>query len=367
MCLFDSKKGERTDKIMKKPSCVKDIYLIRSPFQYLSAVAAKKLSSGSALLVVDLGEGAASSSAKQLEEVVDCEDWESVYYLNTCTSIGRLASYLRLYRQLKNTNVRRAFVGEYRDVHFQLLLSRIMPAKRYLIDDGATTVFIQQEVLSKSALYKPFIEMKFRQRLACMVIHAVWPSPSRFEEKFNLITEFDLKAWRRRGQSITKIVHAKEVGVRRLDELWYFGSKYSDELLLSLDRELAVISFLAGRVYEENLKFIYVPHRGEGHTKLERIRSMGVEVRSLGLPVEHYVEMNKILPRAIAAAWSTVLTTLPNKYEFDFVQCINIPVEWFAHSVQDRAACIYRYYQSTSKVHVLDVPSELGVVSSAES
>lgn len=327
-----------------------DLYLVRSPLQYLAASAAKQLSKFTPILVVEFDEPLTTESSKQLSIVVDEKEWSEVLYLNTQTRVSRFKTTRNMYNQLSKRKIKRVFIGEYRDIHFHLISTQFGES-HYLLDDGATTIFIQKEYLSKRIVYPDFVGLSVKQLLYYFFLHRIIPKSVCFLKVFHLLTDFNLKNDRLLGQAVKKIPVTAIDNIQVADEVWLFGSKYYEAGIMSLDHELAYIEWAVNWCGDEVIK--YIPHRGESVEKLSLLEKKGIDVCPLGLPVEEYIRCNKIHPKKIVAGWSTVLVTLPNRCNFKKVVCIEIPKEYIAEDVRERAVSIYDYYHSDSNVEVV--------------
>ena len=341
-----------------------DLYLVRSPLQYMAACSARSYSKSGSLLVIEFEQVLTSNSSRQLSAVLDPSIWDKVIVIYSITRWRRLLSTWHMYLALAKFKIKRIFIGEYRDIHFHLISSSFQARARYLLDDGATTIFVQREYLVKARPYPDFLGLSFKQVLYYTILHLGFPSVDRFRLKYNLITEFRLDFMKRRGQAVLSSPVKKLVATYPLDELWLFGSKYSDTQLMTIADEMKYLQESVKILRRFQLPLVYIPHRGEEQEKLERIKSIGIEVRSLGIPVEKFIEKEGGCPRVIAAAWSTVLTTLPNRCAFESVICIGIPLELFCDSVRARANLIYDYYRAIKSVEMIDLDLNSDSVSS---
>jgi len=332
-----------------------DIFVVRTPFQLISAMSGKKLTNRTTFLVIELRDGKRSKNNEQLLQLLDRDCWDDIHFLISHNPLSRTISYWWLYIRLRRKNVGRVFVGEYREMHYHLFLEKIRAKERYLLDDGASTIYLQKKYLCNRSVFVNFEKVSILRKLHYFSVHFKWIRPDIFRHIFHLISEFELGGTRTRGQAVIRLIPERIKVSTHVDQVWYFGSKYYESGAMDMAVEVMIVAFIYDYYKGLGLTLAYIPHREEGPAKLEKVRALGVEVRDLGMPVESFISERLEAPSHIAAPWSTVLATLPGRFDFKSVTCFHIPLEYFDTKLRERAECIYDYYRGMSDIRHIDI------------
>lgn len=231
--------------------------------------------------------------------------------------------------------------GEYRIIWSHLLGLGLGVGESILLDDGAVTISIQQQLFSGQSFVVK--KLSVLDKLRCFLFRALFSVKLEALKVPNLYSFFDFTNMLVEGQVNYKRLGDPQYVKLEYGVVYFFGSKYSEAGLMGVDEELRLILRALSRF--EGEKVLYFSHRDDSSEKLQRLVSCGVNVISLNQPAETYFGQKKEFPSTIAGFWTTVLYSLSSKYKFARVVSFDNSSSIKVLSEKERAKVIYDYYK----------------------
>lgn len=325
-----------------------NFYIVESPTQLLSAIEAKSINAGNHILIVNYGQNDRLENENQIKKLVNSTSWLYVYrvralnnkYLNLLLMFYYLCQF-RLKFKRENTKV---YLGEYRNLFFCLMAKALSKRKIILLDDGAVTIMLQRKFFGKGRGLKTYF--KGTRSYKILLIYSRLFSFDFDDTPPDLFSVFDLDEWLYSSQSNMRVKGTPAI-VDTLDEFYFFGAKYSEAGLLSLEVEIKLLKSAFDYCYKEyERKITYIAHRDDSNEKLEIIKTLGVEVKYLGEPCEDYFKKNQCAPKYIGGFYTTSLISLTALFHIDNVLSFDLSNHLTTETAKGNVEYIYDYLKS---------------------
>lgn len=323
-----------------------NIYILDSPLQMISALIAAK-NTNSNILIVKLSPSINENRKQLLSLIAKNENiWDSIRIIESSKNpIVTFIKSILLVKQLKDKcqgKVESLYFGEFRSLVIHIIRLCLKAKNEYLIDDGAITISIQSKYILNNCYYFPANSLldKLRYKLLCIIFRVNLMDL----DAPDLFSFFDFKNMMLTGQINTYPRQYTQTTLVNKNVVYFFGSKYSENKLMSESDELKLIELAVK--YLSHLDFVYIPHRGDSEEKVNKIRNKRIKVLSLNEPAEVYFDSKKIMPEYVAGFWSTVLYSAYIRFEnvrcisFDNLSCLINPTE------KTRAKEVYSYFSN---------------------
>lgn len=298
-----------------------NLYLVESPFQILSGLesmlSANAASEGEEVVsYMVVRKTRSERNNAQMELLVERKFVgviDKSYFIDYGGSRG--GSHFNVYRSFCKLSflkdkISAVYIGDFRSDWMHGFAGFLRAKVKWLLDDGNATLKFQRDFIARGnfitnkngvygkierLLYLPFI----RRSIECP----------------NLYTAFDInpigrqKVHKHSFQLLRTALDRKERGER--DQIIYFGGKLSEEGIVSEEYEMMFLNVIFNTLKDQYSEVMYFSHRGESSAKKKKVRSIGFQIVESDLPAEMYILTLDYLPRAIGAAFSTVLSTIP--------------------------------------------------------
>jgi len=262
-----------------------NIFFVESPFQLLCAYEASQVF-GDGKFVIRLTKQ--KRSDRQLSFLVDylqIRNYEFFIlppheknYFQILKTVKFIISSVIYFKQI--------FIGNYESGFFKMIMRGIPKKKIILLDDGAKTLFIQNQV--------------FRPGNA-----------------LDMYTFFDISPYQNQKIYKNDFRHLSSMMRENLtigNELIFIGSKLSEVGLMEEGTYIDIVKQIK-QTFHMPIK--YIVHRGESEEKLQKIKALHIQVVELEYPVELYGIMNTYMPGQVISFYSTALLSLYYLYPVD--------------------------------------------------
>lgn len=286
-----------------------NLYICETPFQHISALEAKYRFKSETNILIYFSH---KSNKTNLNEW----DWNYILEYDSTTTQGGF-NFILLLKRLKKIKITNLFLGDYRNFNFRITASYLKSNSTYFLDDGCSTIYIQQQLIANTKPYsysskKHEISQYFRLIKRGM-FHVF---PSHKNHKPNLFTYYDkLKPCPHQ----TIITHSFEYLKSKFlkfppnihnESIYFIG--FPSEEIFENPKDYIYILNKELKKYPQD-KIIYIPHRRE---TLDTIRELGFEIILFETPAEIAFLTTKQKPKKIIGCFSSVLfhiqTLLPN-------------------------------------------------------
>jgi len=338
-----------------------DLYIIGSPLQALNAIEARAVfpaANATAVLV----ESVSNTSNQQIRSILESENWQEIRTLEI--QQGRLrkryANIAATVDALRATQIGRLFIGFYEDIFLHLAHS--LPHQQvFLLDDGVATISLNytrtgnRKHLFPIPAWKQFVRRWFLQTADGMRLDPI--------DTLHYFTIYDRLV--EDGRNLVQTHSMQRLASRRAmtsqsNQVWLLGLG-SEPIFKRQELYLDAIERIVRSWWPTPVR--YLPHRLESPLQVELIqRHTGAEILHAGMPVELYLVQFDPVPAVVCSLVSSALYTVgalfPNRirivsYRMNFEQ------------IRKRYHCqfdlIYRYYQGTPFIEVLDLEGELAL------
>ncbi|PHS64011.1 MAG: hypothetical protein COB00_11755 [Alcanivorax sp.] len=199
----------------------------------------------------------------------------------------------------------------------------------------------------------------FILRLAHKIIYFGVRQRSILNEPIHLFTSFNLESLpnqqvTRHGYEYLKASYANKAQ-GEVNEIWFFGSKYSEAGILSESDELALFNEVITKLSDLNFTVKYIPHRDESEQKLERFRvKTNVEILRLEVPAEIQLIQGEVRPKAIAGYYTTVLLSCAALQPTIEIYSFKIPSNLINGNYLPSIQNVYSFFKQ-AKLKVIDL------------
>lgn len=297
---------------------VDNLFVVESPLQALMAVELslqfKTEKSGVVYRLVNNRD----RNNQQIEKVINSGSFSLIKKVSFDYR-GSLAHHLSIRKELKaleksfRGKVKQLFIGEFRSQWMHFMRSAIRPDKTILIDDGAATLVLKNNYIDNGIYFPEELwEVKsVLKRVIKRKIYRAFLKASILQEPIYFASAF-LKSesiYPVNFLELKKLFKGK--GNRRKSLVYFFGSKYSESKIISLQYELDLIKRVKEFYRNSDLDLIYCAHRDESTSKLELIRkSLGLVVITPELPAEVFLLEEGGGVAEVAGAYSSILNNV---------------------------------------------------------
>lgn len=348
-------------KTLQQNSVAKNLFVVESPFQLLSAMEARNyFSNEHSTLIIKYSGFAHRNNDAQIRMVSGLDTFDEVIEIRPFS--GVLEANLRLMMLLRklikqDQKFTKIFLGEYRSWYQRKFLKLPGFPEGYILDDGSSTIVLQRDHLSKGTPY--FLSTGLRRKIQSLYYGLISillkDSAEDFAGVVHLFTCFDLQPVNERQKVIRHTFpfikahsRAKKVAA---SSIYFFGSPLSERRIISREQELALLGKIAAYYTHAGRELIYVTHRGESHEKLQQIRMQcGMEITTFGKPAEIQFLLMDVLPAGIASFVSTALFTVSSMFSFESVEVFHLPLQDLPEVNRKAYISIYAEYRKTMRV-----------------
>lgn len=300
-----------------------NFFLAESPLQLLNCIeAAESFPCEKKVLVIKVDK---NENGKQIINLLNIYQWDEVIHFPDLESKNKIAKRFaikkfleRIRHEYKNINL--LFFGEFRSRWMQYLRCALDPDESFLIDDGDITLSIQELYFDNGKYYMPFgmkyYPLSFKEKIKIMIDdiffisymkHKILSEPVNLFTTFNIDNNSDQRLVLNSYKHLSKI---KKTPSLSLGVVYYFGSKYSEAGVLSIEKEIGYIFEINKYFLEKKYKFFYIPHRGDSQKKLSKIKKHGIPVIKYDIPAEVALLKCDEFPEVISGACSSALNNL---------------------------------------------------------
>ncbi|MFP5302249.1 hypothetical protein R2R70_13575 [Cobetia sp. SIMBA_158] len=317
------------------------LFLAESPLQVISCyeLFKQKFSGERVLLVVKYsGERKKKTHDYQLKKTIEALDWPE------CTEVSFLCRVKQFswakkrfvkYKIIKACEGRASVVcmGDFKSEWMHDLKMKLLPESVYLTDDGVGVIEAKEKYIDKGLFH--------RNKKSGWLSGDDYVQPIIFSSFVS--SSGDGSSVHNDYRSLRAESRSKETDV---EAVFYFGAKYSEAGIMSLEDELVLISMAKLYFEERGKKIKYIPHRADTPGKLELIESqLNIPVNPLGLPAELYLLKLDYLPWGIAGAFTSALLSLDKLFDFESVVSFEVPSAVLRAESSRAISNIYKEYR----------------------
>jgi hypothetical protein len=301
---------------------IDNLFIVESPLQALVAVELSLQFSGknNGIIYRLSGQGREKND-EQILRVIELGNWSFKESLNFPETRGltRQICFRKYIVRLKNRfrhKVRTLFFGEFRSQWMHLARFAVASEKCVLMDDGAATliakhryidqgIYYPEDLWSKAGFLKKALKKiiffglleKEQAQKPLVFASAFLRDESEFKVDFSLVRQ--------------KMISQPACMTGGEPKAFFFGSKYSENGILSKDCEVDFISHVLNYYHAKGLGVVYCAHRDESEEKLSLIQNVsGLEVVRPALPAELFLLERDAEVAEIGAFYSSVINNL---------------------------------------------------------
>ncbi|MGX5913511.1 polysialyltransferase family glycosyltransferase [Aliidiomarina sp. Khilg15.8] len=335
-----------------------NLFVVESPLQLLSAIeASSQYVDKSNVLVVRYGPDSRIRNNAQIKLLIDTVEWDKIieYRPINGKSIRQILSLKKFLSYIKSSyegSVDNMYMGEFRSDWMHYVRSAVAPKETYLLDDGAVTIRIQKEFLTKKNHLPGHMTGRRWKSAVKKIVFKRFLQKNIVNKRINLFTAFNITSID--GQ----IVHKHNFDyVRKLfskgdsstsSKVLFFGSKYSESKIISLQDEIQLL-LQVKKHYEDEVginEITYVAHRDESADKLGLIEKvLTIPVIKPDLPGELFLLDLECLPSHIGGFYTSLLPNSKVMFPSIDFSSFRIPVNIISPHYVDSISVIYDFYK----------------------
>ncbi|HIF9411581.1 TPA: hypothetical protein ACX6R8_003496 [Photobacterium damselae] len=333
---------------------MKNIYLVESPLQLLSALEVSKKNRNNHLIINLSNNKDRIENLKQLTLLYNdnIDNWDSIIKLSLTNSpflnvIILLYYTILFYFKLgKNCNV--VFNGDFKNLYFSLW-SKFLAKKKceYIIDDGVLTITLQQMFFEKNkGIYSINRSSKFKRMIVKIYSFLLFLEID--DTPPNLCSIFKFRE--NKFNSQMKMLHSiNKRHKKKLSEIYFLGSPYSEAGIIDINTEIRLLNDIKNFFMEKNdYEFYYISHRDDSLEKITLLENNDIKIIKLGMPCEKYFDESNVIPKVIASFLSTSLYTLGTRYSFDSIISFDFMKYISDRETLERVYGLYTYYKKSN-------------------
>lgn len=331
---------------------LKDLYVVKTPFQLLSATEAnhKFKNANNELILLLEGE---NKNQDQMYNLLNKEIWNDVKIIkyNGLISLLQISFFIRKIKKQKYRNI---FIGEYRSINTMLFAFNLNHEQTFLLDDGSVTIQIQQEYINKRY---PWLEIKnYKTIVFFLIIKYLFGLKIKSNKIINLYTCFKLKAHSRQKIIMNDFAYTKKLVnlkcKRKINKTYFLGNRLSELNVLSEEYHIWLLKKI--KCYYKD--FIYIPHRKESKRLLKLFKdNIDIQIEEIDNMIEFELIDKGIIPYCVAGFYSTALYTIHCIYPSVRIDSILLDMNQVYHEHRDRIDIIYQNYSKIENFNFIDL------------
>lgn len=334
-----------------------NLFIVQSPLQALIAVELSLQFSAERNVVLYRLSGRERND-DQIERVVAMGRWYSVQKI----SFGRkmlsrqfiIRKHIQKIKKEFRGKVGRLFMGDFRAQWMHLVRSVTLPQETIVLDDGAATLTVKKNYTDKEIYYPQAIWrtdnlVKFYLKkiiFSGLVESSVFTTNVSFASAFlkqESAYKVDFSSLRNEILQHESLDASSSFG----KTVYFFGSKYSELGVISLDYEIDFISQVKHYYSRGENNLVYCAHRDESTEKLTVIRdTLEIEVCMPDVPAELFMIKNHFHVNEIAAAYSSVINNLKLVLPDKKIRSFMLDGDEIHPKYRDSINDVYKYYES---------------------
>jgi hypothetical protein len=279
-----------------------NLFLVESPLQLLNAIEAKNyfdLDDRESILIVFIGKS--ELNFEQINYLIDKNSWKEINFIRHNKKVDVIKKVFSLNRIAKRYLVSSVFFGDYRSWYMRHFINITKPENVYLLDDGAATVNIYNQL---SIGFK-FEEKRLFLKLIKKYLLRIREEDIQF---FDYFTIYDLKTtstskiFRNNYQVLKSLNKLKE----KSNEVFLLGQPISEKNVMEEDKYIDYLIKI--QKYYNNYRLIYICHRSETKEKVLRIENeLGISCRTFDTSIEYALSLQESLPKVLISFYSSAL------------------------------------------------------------
>jgi hypothetical protein len=283
-----------------------------------------------------------------MQHLLKIKDWDEIFQINySKLPVNFIKEYLLLEKlRRKDININNIFIGDYRLLNFKIFSVNLRHNKTFLLDDGTSTFTIQDFYLKDQ---KEFDGKSFMEWLKKIIAKFIFGFKIHLQEKIHLYTCYNILP--HAGQEIVSNKYHYTMSYQEdkaqlninHQKVYYIGAKYVEAKLMGEDVYITLINKI--KQNHKNRKLIYIPHRGEEKSKLDKIEHLGIEVEFLKNIVEIEFLFKEELPGTICGFTSSVLVNIPKIFPQINVIVYQIDEQLFVSTYRNTVKNFYHRFK----------------------
>lgn len=326
-----------------------DIFLAESPLQCLNAAeAAFKLSDASEkILFVRLNEN--KSNNEHIKLACAVYSWDTVVFetIENKSAIRKLYSFNKLtdkiVEKLRDKLLGTVFFGDFRSYWMECIRTFYRDKPQVMLDDGDISLSIVENFLKHDRYFYSIGVLDFLRKVKYRCF-------DNSKNKFTLFSSFKFSDYDSvienkysflRSKRSSNLLACSEDSDRAI---LFFGSRYSEEGIISLEKEIEILKHIECHLGAEYDKIYYVPHRGDSEQKLNEISQI-MEVKRFGMPAELYLALTDESFNSIAGCCTSALNNLHKIFNYETVISFKLPLDDIDQRYRDDFILTYESYR----------------------
>lgn len=289
---------------------MKNIYIVSSPFQCISAIEAKtQFNLKNNILIAIYHQKDSDEIAIQMRETFNLCEWDEIIEIGLKKTKSKYVEYIAAIKKLQNQKYNNFFIGNFGQFP-TILMSNLDIKKIYAIDDGMGTVNLHENELNPNVQQK----IKFFKFVKLLRYIIMGLSTSFDKHRINYFTMFDLKAINNEEIIKNRFLFMQEYALKKkIDEntIYFLGQAMVEDGWVSSDNYFIFLQKIKDYFKNKNFDIIYIPHRREKELeKLELLADSHFKIEKLSMPIELFFLRAETLPQEICSFLSTALYSI---------------------------------------------------------
>lgn len=306
---------------------ISNIFLLSTPSQLINVIEAKKyfsISADSSVAIIN----AYSTNLILMKELLKQEEWREIIFIEDNAERQKeheqnlkrgnyLHAIKRVFQQTAKLNkliekyseVKNLFVGYYLSLENIHIVNTVRYEKLILLDDGIATLDVNRRRKNNISFFNAWnIEFLGRVLFKKFILRykLKHPKSAVFFTSYKIETGPNDSLVKNEYNEIMRLVGSKETS----DEVYFLGQPLSEEMPKIVTEEVyfKYIEFVVEKFKLQ--KMVYIPHRDEDRTKLERLsKTFNISILFNDIPFELFLLKQPKLPRYLVGL---ITSAIPN-------------------------------------------------------
>jgi hypothetical protein len=289
---------------------MKNLYLVSSPFQCISAIEVKtQLNLNDNILVVIYYLKDGNSVISQIRETLKVTHWDKIIEIGIEKKKSKFSEYVSVIKKLKKDSFRNLLTGDFGQFS-TILMANLKISNIYAIDDGIGTMKWHEKELN------PNLEnsVKFSKKIK-MLRYSLFGLKTFYDKKrINYFTMFDLQPYY--GEKVIKneFNFMREYALCKNQDnnvVYFLGQALLEDRWVEKKCYLEFLKSIKYYFKSKEIIVYYIPHRREKNLKdLDCLVDEYFKIKSFSVPIELHLLNAETLPFKVCSFMSTALYSI---------------------------------------------------------
>ncbi|GAA0321567.1 hypothetical protein [Psychrobacter aestuarii] len=338
---------------------MKNLYIVESPLQALCALEVsldKDKTNEENFIIIKLSNGDRKKNDNQILDILNQRKWSKkkiIVGLKIRNVVTNNFFQRRVLDSIRNDfydDIDNLYLGEFRSIFMHLAKVAVEADNVFIMDDGAASINTINRYIKNNKYYPHdnFLPKNKIKKIVFRLIYKKYINKFLLDKPAVLLTAFHSKDEKNIKRIYFKESQKKINTFSKKDKnlVFYFGSKYSEANIISLEYEIEFLTEVKKFYGDKNL--VYFPHRDESEEKLKVIsEDIGFKLSFTNSIAELYIMQCDKSPQEVAGAYTSVLNNVNVIFPEITCRAFKLDSKRIDPSRLNIIESVYSFYKST--------------------